>query len=136
MTLDQIEKILNDDRIKYSGFVVNGMPSIIDMSAYPDDTIWMMTEKGGWCFIPFEENAYRCHFGYTKDTSCFYALRHSRQCFKDIGNNVRLCGLVASENLTAKKFLKKLGCEQVSRESGPYKYKEINTDIEAFTWVS
>jgi hypothetical protein len=131
-----IEDILNDEKIKSGSWEKEGAKNHLDMNAFSNDTIWKITEKGGWCFVPVKDDVYECHFGYTIRTSPFYAFSHTRQCFeemKEIGAK-KLIGIVASKNIIAKRFLEKLGCVSVSRKDGPYKFDNKKTDLEVYVY--
>ena len=103
-----IEDILNDDKIKKGAWSKVGTRDHLDMNAFSDDTIWKITEKGGWCFVPMGSNIYECHFGYTSKASPFFALSHSKRCFEEmkIQGAKKLIGIVASGNTLAIRFLK------------------------------
>jgi len=138
MNTQQIKNVIDDNYILNGSFATSGKRLILDMNMFPPSTIWMMTNKGGWCFIPQEIDVYRCHFGYNKSGLGEHALNHSKQCFENMRtlNAKILIGHVASKNKLALKFLKKLGCESIDRIIGDYSIYGQKTDLEVIIWHS
>ena len=108
------------------------------MNQFSDDTVWMVTNKGGWCFIPVRKGVYECHFGYTRQGLRRFAFNHTRQCFDIMQKRgaKTLVGMVASGNTLAKRFLEKIGCKSVDRKDGPFKFAGNKTDLEIYLWQS
>lgn len=138
MNIRQIEKVINDPQILKGSFVANNKTPVLDMERFGKKTIWMMTNKGGWAFIPCNIGVYECHFGYNRKGLGQFALDHSKECFHNMENlgAVKLLGIVASQNKLAKRFLEKLGCVSVRKEKGNYKFSDKKTDLEVYQWRS
>ena len=133
MTPKKIESIVNDRDILKGSFYINEL-SVFKVSDFSENTIWMMTDHGGWAFIPRDLGVYECHFGYNRRGLRSFAFNHSEQCFfsMKILGAVKLVGLVAAENKLAKRFLEKLGCKKIARKDGPFKFAGLDTNLEVY----
>lgn len=137
MNIQQIEKVISSPEILRGSFYMGDQPNKLDMRQF-EKGIWMMTGKGGWCFMPEGLGIYSCHFGYKKKGLGEFALEHSIACFENmkiLGARI-LIGYVAEKNTLAKRFLKKLGCESIGQKEGPFKFADKNTNLEVFEWRS
>lgn len=134
MNRDDIERVMGNRDITKGSWVTQNHINHLDMNSFSDETVWMITENGGWCFVPIKDNVYECHFGYNRRGLRRFAMGHTKECFgkiKELGADI-LIGMVASNNTLAKRFLERNGCKSHDRKDGPFTFANKKTDLEIY----
>ena len=134
MNMDDIERIMSDRDITKGSWITENRITHLDMNTFSDETVWMITKNGGWCFVPVKGSVYECHFGYNRNGLKNFAINHTKECFKRIKKigATLLIGMVATNNTLAKRFLEKNGCESIDRKDGPFEFAGKKTDLEIY----